>query len=190
MGKQSDPVFKQDELQLVEVDPSWTAEDILGREGVFFLKDIAKPLKLEPVKVKHHAREILRRGSSPWEVMGARKIWNHWVLRMKLFAPYYRKHLISRVCEVQPEWDGNQLLEQSGTFYLTDVCRKIPFTSHQLRYQSKRERKSRQTIGIWKDPELKSYLIDMEVFSPWIKRIWLGEPGNEKTFPLKRAAGS
>ena len=175
----SEQIFQRDEMQLVAVESHWTAEEILAIEGIFFLKDIAKALNLEPVKVKIHAKDISVRGEDPWAVMGARKVWNHWMIRMAVFAPYYRKHLISHIRKVSAEWDGNTLLRQKGLFYLTDVCRLIPFTSHQLRYQAKRHEDARKQIGIWKDDELNAFVVDMAVFAPWIARLWSRNQGGE-----------
>ena len=173
MKEPVEQIFEGDEMKLIEVETHWSAEDILSTEGIFFLKDIAKKLNLEPVKVKAHVRAIVARKENPWEVMGARKIWNHWMVRMTVFAPYFRKHLISRIQQVHPKWDGNTLLNQRGIFYLTDVCRLIPFTSHQLRYQAKRNPKARKEIGIWKDDELNAFVVDMAIFAPWIMNLWM-----------------
>ncbi len=169
------PVFAEDERTLARVDPHSSAEQLLAREGVFFLKDIAKILEIDPVKFKRRATEIEARGQSTWRVMGARKIWNHWIVRMKAFAPYYRKHFSSRVRRIPAEWDGNTLLEQQGVFYLADVCRFIPFSTNQLRYQAKQNPNARHELGVWKDSEIGAYLVDMKRFAPWIRRLWAEE---------------
>ena len=174
----SNDIFQRDEMKLVEVETHWSAEEILDQTGIFFLKDIVRPLNLEPVKVKNHVKAITARGGDPWGVMGARKIWNHWIIRMASFAPYYRKHLISRIQAVKPEWDGNALLRQKGLFYLTDVCQLIPFSSHQLRYQAKRTPQAKRAIGVWKDEELNTFVVNMAVFSPWIVKLWMGKDGH------------
>ena len=168
-------IFEDDEMTLRSVNTRWTEEDLLGEEGVFFLKDVVKVLDLDPVKVKKKAKEIEAKGLSTWDVMGARKVWNHWILRMTVFAPYYRKNLVSRVRSIEDTWDGNRLLTEKGLFFLTDVCRLIPFSTHQLRYQAKRNPRSKKEYGIWKDPELNSFVVDMERFGPWINSLWDGD---------------
>ena len=167
-------IFAADEMNLVEVKSIWSPEELLGKEGIFFLKDIIKVLDLDPAKVKKKAREIREQQKDPWEVMGARKIWNHWIIRMVIFAPYYRQHLISRVRSLKKDWDGNALLRQKGIFFLTEVCRLIPFSAHQIRYQAKRNPNAKIEIGVWKDGELNAFLVDMELFAPWINRLWEG----------------
>jgi len=168
-------VFAEDEAALARVDPEWTADQLLGREGVFFLKDVAKTLEIDPVKFKRRAREIRERGSSTWRVMGARKIWNHWIVRMKVFAPYYRRHFIPKVRRVPKDWTGNRLLQAEGVFYLAEVCRYIPFSTHQLRHQAKQNPKAREEYGVWKDVELGVFLVDMARFAPWIRELWSDE---------------
>jgi len=169
-----DKVFEDDEMRLLEINAGWTPEDLLSKEGIFFLKDVVKALGLDPVKVKRKAKEIEEKGQSAWEVMGTRKVWNHWIVRMKVFAPFYRKNLIPKLKKVQKDWDGNTLLKQKGLFSLTDVCKVIPFTTHQLRYQAKNNPKSKKEYGIWKDKELNTFVVDMERFAPWINKLWFG----------------
>jgi hypothetical protein len=63
-------------------------------------------------------------------------------------------------------------LNQDGLFLLTDVCRLIPFSTHQLRYQAKRNRNAREEYGIWKDADLNAFVVDMTIFSAWINELW------------------
>ncbi len=107
--------------------------------------------------------------------MGVKKIWNHWVVRMSVFANYYRANLVSKVDRINPNWDGNYLLKQKGLFLLSEVSKLIPFTTHQLRYQAKKNPNAREEIGIWKDPDLRAFVVDMERFAPWIRSIWKGK---------------
>ena len=156
----TNPLFQDDEMTLRQIDPNWSHEELLNQEGIFFLKDICKVLGLDTIKVKRRARGY----KNAYAILGARKVWNHWIIRMKTFAPYYRKHLIPKTRKVDPEWDGNTLLKQKGVFLLTDISKKLPFSTHQLRYQAKRNPNSRKEYGIWKDKELKVFLVNMEPF--------------------------
>ena len=157
------------------LDKSWTAEEMLLKEGIFFLKDVVKILDIDPAKVKKKAKEVEKRGQSAWKIMGARKIWNHWILRMKVFSSFYQKNLVPKIRSVQEEWDGNTLLQQKGTFFLTEVCTLIPFSTHQLRYQAKQNPNAANEYGIWKDEELNAFVVDMDRFAPWINKLWLGD---------------
>ena len=167
-------IFAPDEMKLKAVRSQWSAEELLAQEGVFFLKDIVSKIELNSEHVKKAAREIAASGRCPYQVMGARKVWNHWTVRMKVFGDYYKAHLMPMVRQVEAGWNGNQLLTQKGTFLLADVCRLLPFTSHQLRYQAKKHPDSRKAYGIWKDGDIGSFVVDMEVFAEWIKSLWKG----------------
>ena len=112
--------------------------------------------------------------------MGTRLIGNHWIIRITVFALFYRKYLVSRIRNISSEWDGNKLLEQEGLFFLTDVCKLIPFSTHQLRYQAKRNPRSREEYGIWKDEELNAFIVDMDRFVPFVKSLWEGGAKNRK----------
>lgn len=167
-------IFAEDEMTLGEVKRHWDADTLLKQECIFFLKDIVVPLGLDPLKVKRMCKEMERTGKNPWEVMGVGKTWNHWIVRMKVFAPYYRKNLVPKAKRIPKDWDGNKLLQSKGIFYLTEVCNHIPFTTHQIRYQAKKNPRSRTEFGVWKDKELQLFLVDMGRFSKWVKTLWEG----------------
>ena len=166
-------IFNEDEMRLLNVKPEWSEEELLEQRGIFFLKDVAIKLQVHSSEFKKEARTLEKEGLNPWETMGIRKTWTHWQVRMKKFAPYYRAHRLPKIRTVEKQWDGNTLLGQSGRFYLTDVCEKIPFSTHQIRYQVRRCEDPQNEYGVWKDEQYKAYLVDMEKFSAWMKRIWV-----------------
>ena len=167
-------IFEPDEMKLKAVNRNWSTEELLAQEGVFFLKDFVSKIELTSAHVKKEARKIAASGRSPYQIMGARKVWNHWVVRMKVFQKYYQKHLAPAFRHVKPGWNGNQLLQQEGIFLLAEVCRLLPFNSHQLRYQAKKHDNARKALGIWKDEDLGSFVVDMEPFAKWIQVLWEG----------------
>lgn len=166
-------IFKDDEMRLLNVKPEWSEEELLAQEGIFFLKDVAQKLQVHSSEFKKEARMLEKDGKNPWDIMGIRKTWTHWQVRMKKFSPYYRAHRLPKIQTVEKHWDGNTLLSQTGRFYLTDVCEKIPFSTHQIRYQVRRCDNPKEEYGVWKDDQYKAYLVDMERFSSWMKRIWV-----------------
>ncbi len=166
-------IFKNDEMRLLNVKPEWTEDELLSQEGIFFLKDVAQKLQVHSSEFKKEARMLEKEGKNPWDIMGIRKTWTHWQVRMKKFSPYYRAHRLPKIQSVEKHWDGNTLLSQTGRFYLTDVCEKIPFSTHQIRYQVRRCDNPKEEYGVWKDDQYKAYLVDMERFSAWMKRIWV-----------------
>jgi len=105
-------------------------------------------------KVQKTVRAMERAGKNPYRVMGVRKVWSHWMVRMSVFRKYYAEHLAPTVRRIRPEWNGNRLLSETGCFLLADVCRLLPFTTHQLRYQAKNRANARIALGVWKDPDL------------------------------------
>ncbi len=166
-------IFNEDEMRLLNVKPEWSEEDLLNQEGIFFLKDVAQKLQVHSSEFKKEARAQEKMGNNPWDVMGIRKTWTHWQVRMKKFSPYYKAHRLPKIRTVEKHWDGNTLLSQTGRFYLTDVCEKIPFSTHQIRYQVRRCPKPQEEYGVWKDDQYKAYLVEMETFAAWMKRIWV-----------------
>ena len=168
-----DMIFNEDEMRLLSVKPEWSEEDMLNQQGIFFLKDVALKLEIHSSEFKKEARVLEKMGKDPWDVMGIRKTWTHWQVRMVKFAPYFRAHRLPKIHTVEKTWDGNTLLSQKGRFYLTDVCEKIPFSTHQIRYQVRRSANPKEEYGVWKDDQYKAYLVEMEAFAKWMKRIWV-----------------
>lgn len=171
----SETIFAEDEFEVKRFNPRWSEEDLLEQEGLFFLKDVGKVLEIEQIKVKQKADELRMQGKSPYEVMGARKVWQHWMVRMKVFGPYYLKNLKPRVRQIKPQWNSNTLLIQKGVFRLSHVAKLLPFSAHQLRYQAKTHPSARSEMGVWKDPVLNAFVVNMEVFGPWVRRTWEGD---------------
>ena len=168
-------IFEEDEMVLSEFNPDWNAEDLLKQKSIFYLKDIVEVLKLDPLKVKRRANELQKKGRNPWEAMGVRKMWTHWIVRMTRFAPYYTKHFQPKISSIDPNWDGNTLLKQKGCYLLTAVCKLIPFSAHQLRYRAKRNPNAKEEYGIWKDADLNAFVVDMSIFSTWVRTLWEGD---------------
>ena len=171
-AKRYERIFEPDEMRLCSINPEWTADELLNQEGIFYLKDVVNKLQMSSADFKKKASDIEIEGDSPWEVMGIRKAWTHWIVRMKKFGQYISTHAMPNIREVDDQWDGNKLLSQKGQFYLTDVCERIPFSAHQIRYQARTNRNCRKEYGVWKDEGYKTYIVEMEVFSKWIRTIW------------------
>ena len=167
-------LFEPDEMKFVEVDFNWDIDFLLNQEGLFYLKDVSKILDVATHRIQKCRLDLLQQGKDPWVVMGVRKIFSHWCVRMKVFRRYCRDQILPlRVAKIPGDWDGNDLIaEGEGIFSLQDVCRIIPMTTHQIRHQAKKLRNPKATMGVWKDPKHKSYLVDVAVFGPWLKRLW------------------
>lgn len=165
-------VFDKDEMSLKGIDPNVSSDELLTMDGVYYLKDIAKALDLSPADLKRRAHNFEDKGFDPWDQMGVRKTWSHWIVRMTKFSPYFRKFMLPRLNAVDPKWDSNEMLSKKGIFYLSEVCEKLPITPHHIKYQVRRNKHPREEYGVWKDPEYKTYLVDMEIFSKWIAKIW------------------
>lgn len=167
------PIFEFDETQLLQVDPSWSPGDLLNQNAVFYLKDLADTLDFETSRVKKKVNALTEAGLDPWQEIGIRKIWSHWMVRMKIFRHFYQDELRNTLSPVNPVWTANDLLDQPGTFSLAEVCKKIPFSAHQLRYQSKRLPNPREEIGVYKDDRCNAYVVEMPVFAKWLSVIWV-----------------
>jgi len=169
--------FDNDNIQkgLQEVNPHWSSEELLNQQGLFFLKDVAPKLPLTSPELKQMLHELEKDGKSTWKIMGIRRRWTDWVVKMQKFKSFIKSMRYSQLRSVQEEWDANELLSKKGRFYLTDVCEKLPFSTEQLRYKVRKSENPAQEFGISKHPKNNAYVVDMEVFSTWISQFWKGE---------------
>jgi hypothetical protein len=165
-------LFALDEMGLLRVAPDWNRQDLLRQKGIFFLKDILALLDLSKPRVLRMVKALEEEDKDPYRIMGVRKIWQHWIVRMKVFAPYYREKMAMTFRQIEPQWNGNDLLQQEGLFPLSEVCEHLPFGAHSIRYQAGKRENSREQIGVWKDKDLNIYLVDMPIFAAWLKEIW------------------
>jgi len=168
----NDRIFQEDEWTFLKPASGMTPEGLLRQEGLFHLQDIVDILDCPIGVVLDHANRLAEAGQDPLARMGLRKVFNRWIVRMAAFAPYYRRCLRPRWQAIPPDWDGNRLLSARGVFRLSQVARRIPFRSHQLRHRAKKHPDARRVLGVWKDAESGFFLVDMAVFGPWIKRVW------------------
>ena len=113
-----DQIFESDEMELRSISPEWSADDLLSQEGIFYLKDVVGTLQLSTADFKKKAADLEQAGESPWEIMGLRKAWTHWIVRMKKFGEFVKTNAMPSVLEVDEDWDANHLLSQKGQFYL------------------------------------------------------------------------
>lgn len=165
-------VFDKDERKRINVQSDWSAETLLQQVGMAKLKDVVKILPIKRSDVQRAYNRLEKAGSNPYRVMGVRKLWNNWIVRLSVFAPYYRANLKPKFKKVDPGWDSEAFLGQTGTFLLSEVYHLTPFSAHQLRHQSLLLKDPRAVMGVYKDPDLNRYLVDIPVFRQWLKNLW------------------
>jgi hypothetical protein len=173
-------IFQLDEIEFRHVDPEWDRETLLAQDGIFYLKDLIEPLNLSRVRLYKAAETLHASGQDPWMVMGLRTVWTFWLIRMKTFSKYYGPHVRRPFKKVPETWNANDLANQTeGVYLLTEVCKLIPFTVHQIHFQAKKHPQARQKLGVWRDETLGVYLVNLVAFSPWLRTTWLGKPKEE-----------
>ena len=165
-----EPIFKNNEGKRCDVDPAWSPEQVLAQDGIFYLKDLVKLLSLDRNLLQQLYRNEIRSGLNPWNTLGLRLVFGQYLVNMSVFSTYYQAHLVPCWQEVNRDWDGNELLAQKGVFLLTEVCKNIPFSDRQIRYQCRKNADHREVMGVWRDSSAR-YLVDMAVFSVWIKQM-------------------
>lgn len=158
--------------QVQKIDPKWAPSILLAQPGFFFLEDVAEKLSIKTALLKAHVDTIRRSNKSPATVIGIQIIDSRWIVTMEIFSQYYLQNLANRIRRIDPDWDANSLLRQKGIFLLRDVCTLIPFTTGQIRYQVSKSSDSRKELGVWKQEDVGTYLVDMSIFGNWIISLW------------------
>ena len=168
-------IFEPDEMAMVRVEnpKTWTPETLFDTEGIFYVGDVVSIIGIKYGPLIKHVKSLQERNVDPWRAMGMKKIWTQWIVRMKVFAIYYRKHPLRFVRSVGEDWDEKTLLSQEGRFYLVDVCERLPMTSDLIRYRASKSLNPKEECGIWKDRALNRTVVNMKPFAAWIKEIML-----------------
>lgn len=133
------------------------------------LEPFARQVQIPTAKLKYQEWQCREQGIDS----GIVREDGQWWVRPRIFYENVLKtqpHPQIRVPEYN--WDGNQLLREQGLFFLRDVCRLLPFSPNQLRYQCQKHQNPRESIGIFIYRPLQSYLVDMPKFSAWIIELW------------------
>jgi len=164
--------LESDEMNLRKPDPQDTAESLLCKEGLFFLKDVLPVLDLDMPQLKKKIKALEREGENLYAVMGVRKVWNHWLVRMTVFSEWLKTNYRPKWRKIPPEWDGNFLLKQRDVFLLSHATKLLPVSLHQVRHQAKQNPRSKEEMGVWKDSKEGLYLVDMARFSQWFIELW------------------
>ncbi len=176
-SEKSNDVTELGNIRIRKVSREWTRGILLAEKGIFLLHDVAPILEFRTAKVKAAAFKAEASGQSSMDTLGVRRFMEQWIVDLDVFSSYYLQHLYSEVKRVETEWDGNDLLSKKGTFYLNDVCTKIPFTAQQLRHQASKSEDPKKEMGIWKDEKLNTHLVDMKIFGSWVRETWLRVTG-------------
>jgi len=163
-------IFDENELLIKRVNPAWTLDQLLEQSGLFYFKDMHALLNISRQRPTQISRNLHEQNLNPWTTCGLRKVWTHWLVKMPLFAPYYNTLKIRHIKRVDTSWDGNFLITQQGVFLLAQVCKKIPFSTHQIRYRARKNPNAREEYGIWKEDD--HFFVQMELFGPWIRSLW------------------
>ena len=167
-----DFIGPNNKLILTPISPRWTLSILLAQSGLFDLDQVAEFLELNPSHIKLAWDQIQRSGRDPWQEIGVRRLFGQWLVWMEAFSGFYLSHLHkNRIRSIPEDWDANRLITQRGVFYLSDVCKLIPFTNATLRYKAT-DPKIAKVMGVRKDQVRGTYVVDMETFGPWLADFW------------------
>ena len=165
-------VFGDDERTLIQHPTGETAEELFAQEGVMYLKDVCRALKASIPEIKWLSGTINDNGGDSWTQIGVRKAWTHWIVRISVFREWFHRPDTIIVHTVDRSWSTATLLSQTGYFSLREVCTKIPFNHQEVRSQAQQNPNTRIEYGVWKDEDMGRYLVKMEVFSEWLRKVW------------------
>ena len=125
---------------------------------------------LELYEIKKRYAEVVAAGEDPLTVLGVKCEDSRWWVDPE--HPGFQA-LVPRIRPVPSHWDGNDLIQQKGLYFLRDVTALLPFTGNQMRYRVQKDpHKARTEAGLFKDEETGHYVVDMERFGPWITQLW------------------
>ncbi len=171
----SNPFMDDKDSHLENQEQRWSPEAMLRQSGIFYLEEVVKTLDIDSGKLKGLVQDWIAADKDIWRLMGIRKMWGQWIVRMSVFAPFYQRILAPRARPIPLHWDAETLLRQNGWFFLNEVCARLSYSLHKLQVHIRKLDYPRETIGLWKDPERMSPIVDMSLFGPWMTGLLQGE---------------
>lgn len=103
--------------------------------------------------------------------------YGEWYIKLPEFARFAQNNW--PLSPMPMDWDPNRIIAEKGVFYLSEITdperARIPIARHAIVAKAQEFTNPRETIGVWKDEHLRRYLVDLSVFGPVIKQLWLGD---------------
>lgn len=169
--KNQNPFMDDNGFELKSTGSRWSPEVLLEQSGIFYLEEVVKTLDIDSKNLEQLIEDMLAADKDIWRLMGIRKIWGHWIVRMAVFAPFYHGVLAQKIRKIPDHWDAGILLKQSGWFFLRDVCGVLSLSVYKLHSHLRKQTHPRETVGVWKDPRLNAFIVDMSLFGPWVSSL-------------------
>ena len=160
------------DLRRRKVDRSWTADVLLRQRGLFYLKDVVPVLGLNHGILIWQKNHLISIGQNPTEVMGLNMLLSRWYVCMPLFEIYLRESRGFEIKAVDLTWELDELLGQQGVFRLNEVVKILPLTVSPIHTRARENADARAEFGVWRDTQEKTYLVDIEPFSEWVRATW------------------
>ena len=88
---QREPLFAEDEVFATNFNPRWSPDELLAKKCIFYLTDVANCLGIQAETLEKSAFDLKTAGRDPWREMGARFVFDAWILRMTTFSAYWKR---------------------------------------------------------------------------------------------------
>jgi len=160
-------IFEPDEVA-IEVDPAWTREELLQKEGYFKFGHIQEKLGISCIDIHSAAKRVRSRGHSVYATIGVRSFWNNWYVRMKVFAPYYRDNIEPKQQKIPEDLDSFLKDPPKKVYILSNILQALDQPASVLRHFINIDPSPRETMGIWRNMELGKYVCYPNILIPWL----------------------
>ena len=165
-------LFQSDEVSR-EIDPNWTEDDLLAKDGLYGLSKVADHFNLDKRKIREFAREEEKAGIDIYQEYGLKKIeGSQWKILMRNFKDVYEDfkrrfsmNVVKEDIQRIPKTIGrDEFFKLRGYFKLKEVIRQgyLPFEHREVIAYLNRLKDPREEAGAWKGP--KEWYVDFEPF--------------------------
>ena len=130
-------------------------KDLLAKDGLFYLADVADILKFNATALVDAALVLIRGNLSPWEYLGlVPMVDNRWLVYMPAFAAFYNKSLKGK--RRVDQWNVNRFLGALDIYPLTKVKSLLKFIPP--KEMRKMTVKQKREYGIWAAPQVSGFV--------------------------------
>lgn len=174
--------FTDEELNYADAS-KMTEEELRNHPGMVRYADMKDPIGCNSYQLHMLLKDVdpIRQE----EEYGVRKMGKHYYVFMPRFKNFLdmltgnserlKVKRIPKDLDPKKSGDGNAVIKLKGLYYLSAVCKFIPFSflestiKHQVQKLGEPDQQ-REQAGCWYADAHKAYVVDMQSFVPWFVR--------------------
>lgn len=184
--KKEPMTFDPEELLWPSVDARTDKYSLLMMKGMFHFRHIRSILNLKSSTLTALKNKCAKNKVDMYQEYGVKKVaGSQYIIRMSRFSRYYTEHYLGKKSsgtpykvQVVPQdaQNVNSIFRLKGIYKFNDIRSLPPLSQFAERILTKIQpvkSEIENLCGIWLDPTVNEYVVNMEVFKRWfLEHMW------------------